>query len=95
MSDNRSNSSRGVAALFSQGRLTSIPRKTARREQLLEHLAHTLFQTDRTYTEREVNDALLTVHEDCAALRRYLVIGGKLTRTKDGVSYRRPVSPAA
>ncbi|MEW2178422.1 DUF2087 domain-containing protein [Streptomyces sp. NPDC005406] len=89
MSDNRSNSSHGVAALFSQGRLTSIPRKTARREQLLEHLAQTLFQPDRTYTEREVNEALRTVHEDCAALRRYMVIGGKLARTKDGVSYRR------
>lgn len=94
MSDNRSDSSHGVATLFSQGRLTTIPRKTARRGQLLEHLATTLFQPDRTYTEREVNDALLTVHEDCAALRRYLVIGGLLTRTKDGVSYRR-ARPAA
>lgn len=89
MPDNRSISSHGVAALFSQGRLTTIPRKTARREQLLEHLAETLFLPDRTYTEREVNDALLTVHEDCAALRRYMVIGGLLARTKDGVSYRR------
>lgn len=89
MTDNRSNSGHGVASLFSHGRLTTIPRKTARREQLLEHLAHTLFQPGRTYTEREVNDALLTVHEDCAALRRYLVISGRLARTKDGVSYRR------
>lgn len=95
MSDQRSSSGHGVAALFSQGRLTAIPRKTARREQLLEHLAHTLFRPDRTYTEREVNDALLTVHEDCAALRRYLVIGGKLARTKDGVTYRLMARPAA
>ncbi|MEU9091528.1 DUF2087 domain-containing protein [Streptomyces sp. NPDC087901] len=93
MPDNRSSSSHGVAALFSQGRLTTIPRKTARREQLLEHLAETLFQSDRTYTEREVNDALLTVHDDCAALRRYMVIGGLLARTKDGVSYRRLARP--
>ncbi|MGW0940795.1 DUF2087 domain-containing protein [Streptomyces sp. NPDC002666] len=92
MSDQRPNSSHGVAALFSQGRLTAIPRKTARREQLLEHLAHTLF---RPYTEREVNDALLTVHDDCAALRRYLVIGGKLARTKDGVTYRLLAGPVA
>ncbi|MEU1434390.1 DUF2087 domain-containing protein [Streptomyces sp. NPDC005775] len=95
MSDNRSSSSHGVAALFSHGRLTTIPRRTARREQLLEHLADTLFRPDRTYTEREVNDALLTVHEDCAALRRYMVIGGLLARTKDGVAYRRPARPAA
>ncbi|WP_406089167.1 DUF2087 domain-containing protein [Streptomyces sp. NBC_01013] len=95
MSDNRSSSSHGVAALFSHGRLTTIPRKTARREQLLEHLAQTLFQPERTYTEREVNEALLTVHEDCAALRRYMVIGGRLARTKDGVSYRRATPPTA
>ncbi|MCX5144897.1 MULTISPECIES: DUF2087 domain-containing protein [unclassified Streptomyces] len=95
MSDNRSSASHGVAALFSHGRLTAIPRKTARREQLLVHLTETLFEPGRTYTEREVNDALLTVHEDCAALRRYMVIGGLLTRTKDGVSYRRAQDPAA
>ncbi|MEU0392126.1 DUF2087 domain-containing protein [Streptomyces sp. NPDC006208] len=89
MSDNRAGSSHGVAALFSHGRLTAIPRKVARREQLLAHLAETLFERDREYAEREVNDALLTVHEDCSALRRYLVIGGLLTRTRDGSSYRR------
>ncbi|WP_406458347.1 DUF2087 domain-containing protein [Streptomyces sp. NBC_00876] len=94
MSDNQSSNSHGVAALFSHGRLTTIPRRTARREQLLVHLTETLFQPGRTYTEREVNEALLTVHEDCAALRRYLVIGGLLARTKDGVSYQR-LRPAA
>ncbi|MEW2554125.1 DUF2087 domain-containing protein [Streptomyces zhihengii] len=78
-----------VHALFSHGRLTAIPRKAARREQLLRHLAETLFVPGRDYTEREVNEALLTVHDDCAALRRYLVIGGELARTRDGGSYRR------
>ncbi|MCT2589622.1 DUF2087 domain-containing protein [Streptomyces sp. N2-109] len=90
MADNGSSSSQGVAALFSQGRLTAIPRKTARREQLLKHLAETLFEPDRAYSEPEVNTALLTVHEDCAALRRYLITSGLLARTKDGSSYRRP-----
>ncbi|MFD5424253.1 DUF2087 domain-containing protein [Streptomyces sp. NPDC127084] len=78
-----------VAALFSHGRLTTIPRRPARREQLLTHLARTLFETDRDYTESEINDALRTVHEDAAALRRYLVVAGLLARTRDGSSYRR------
>lgn len=78
-----------VHALFSHGRLTAVPRKAARREQLLTHLAETLFEPGRSYSEREVNDALLTVHEDCAALRRHLVVGGQLERTRDGGSYRR------
>ncbi|MET7365759.1 DUF2087 domain-containing protein [Streptomyces sp. NPDC005566] len=89
MSETDNRSSHQVAALFSHGRLTAIPRKVARREQLLVHLAHTLFEQDRDYTEREVNEALLTVHEDCAALRRYLVVAGLLVRPKDGSSYRR------
>ncbi|MEU9098721.1 DUF2087 domain-containing protein [Streptomyces sp. NPDC048361] len=77
-----------VAALFSRGRLTAIPRKTARREQLLAHLAVTLFAPGRDYTEREVNEALLAVHDDFPALRRFLVTGGHLTRTRDGATYR-------
>ncbi|MCI4042088.1 DUF2087 domain-containing protein [Streptomyces sp. TRM75563] len=78
-----------VEALFSRGRLVAIPRKEARREQLLVHLADTLFERERSYTEREVNEALLTVHEDCSALRRHLVVAGLLVRPRDGSSYRR------
>ncbi|MET9468670.1 DUF2087 domain-containing protein [Streptomyces sp. NPDC006544] len=81
---------RGVSDLFTAGgRLTTIPRKAARREQLLAHLTETLFAVDRDYAEPEVNELLLTVHEDCAALRRYLVIAGHLSRTRDGSGYRR------
>ncbi|MER5554746.1 DUF2087 domain-containing protein [Streptomyces sp. NPDC002793] len=89
MSDTQPRGAHQVAALFSGGRLTAIPRKPARREQLLAHLADTLFERDRAYTEREVNDALRTVHEDCSALRRYLVVAGLLERPRDGSSYRR------
>jgi hypothetical protein len=78
-----------VTALFSQGRLTGIPRRTARREQLLAHLAGTLFEPAREYTEQEVNDLLLTVHDDCSALRRYLVEEGWLARHRDGSGYWR------
>lgn len=80
---------RDVCDLFSGGRLTAIPRRAARREQLLVHLAETFFAVDRDYTEPEVNDALRTVHEDCSALRRYLITSGLLTRTRDGRNYRR------
>jgi hypothetical protein len=89
MSDNSSGGSREVASLFSRGRLPVIPRKAARRRQLLTHLAQTLFEPDRVYDEREVNDALLAVHDDYPALRRHLVDAGLLIRPKDGSSYRR------
>ncbi|MFF4343673.1 DUF2087 domain-containing protein [Kitasatospora sp. NPDC001540] len=77
-----------LTAFFTDGRLTSIPRKPARRTALLEHLARTLFDPERSYTEQEVNEALLTVHSDTSMLRRYLVEALLLTRTRDGSSYR-------
>ncbi|MFB7915635.1 DUF2087 domain-containing protein [Streptomyces sp. NPDC056061] len=89
MSDTSTSGYPQVQAFFSNGRLTTIPRKAARREQLLTHLAETLFERDHDYTEREVNEALLTVHEDCSALRRHLVVAGLLVRPRDGSSYRR------
>jgi hypothetical protein len=82
-------SARSIGALFSHGRLTAIPRRAVRRDQLLTHLAETLFAPGRAYTEPEVNDALLTVHEDYAALRRYLISARHLTRTPDGRTYHR------
>ncbi|MFD6425516.1 DUF2087 domain-containing protein [Streptomyces sp. NPDC060198] len=89
MPDNDTRPAHPLADLFSHGRLKSVPRKAARRGPLLAHLAETLFQPGRDYTEREVNDALLTVHDDAAALRRYLVEARLLTRTRDGSAYRR------
>ncbi|MEU2548386.1 DUF2087 domain-containing protein [Streptomyces roseolus] len=83
-------SPRPVADLFAaDGRLVAIPRRPARREALLAHLAESLFETGRVYRESEVNEALKTVHDDYPALRRHLVVGGFLARTKDGAAYHR------
>ncbi|WP_030749761.1 DUF2087 domain-containing protein [Streptomyces griseus] len=83
-------SPRPVADLFAaDGRLVAIPRRPARREALLAHLAETLFAYGRVYRETEVDEALRTVHEDYPALRRHLVVGGFLARTKDGAAYHR------
>ncbi|MBB0245370.1 DUF2087 domain-containing protein [Streptomyces alkaliphilus] len=87
--DHRSANARDVSTLFVDGRLKVIPRRAARRAQLLEHLARTLFRPGRGYTESEVNEALVGVHEDYPALRRYLIEAGLLTRTRDGSEYRR------
>lgn len=79
----------GVADLFARGRVAAIPRRPARRRQLLLHLAQTLFDRERDYSEEEVNEALLRVHDDTSALRRYLIEEGLLTRTPDGRRYWR------
>lgn len=61
-----------VGRLFTDGRLAQIPAKRKTRAgALLEVL--TRFEPGRVYTEPEVNEVLLGVHEDFAYLRRELV----------------------
>ena len=61
-----------VERLFTEGRLAQIPAKRKTRAgALLEVL--TRFEPGRVYTEPEVNEVLLGVHEDFAYLRRELV----------------------
>lgn len=54
------------------GRLVSIPAARSKRMVLLDFLAQR-FEPGRVYPEREVNRLLGAVHDDFAALRRYLV----------------------
>ena len=68
------------------GRLVTIPSKHTKRLVVLDHLAQR-FEPGRTYPEAEVNEVLLEFHDDYAALRRYLVDDGFLTR-EDGVYWR-------
>ena len=61
-----------VDRLFVGGRLAQVPAKRkTRAAALLEVL--TRFEPGRVYTEPEVNEVLLGVHEDFAYLRRELV----------------------
>ncbi|MCP5026352.1 MAG: DUF2087 domain-containing protein [Actinomycetia bacterium] len=63
---------RVLDSLMVDGRLVRIPTKRSTRLVLLDHLAQR-FEPGRRYSEREVNASLAAVHEDTAALRRYLV----------------------
>ncbi len=65
--------------LDADGRLHTIPTKHSKRLVVLDHLAQQ-FELGRTYPEAEVNQVLWRFHEDHAALRRYLVELGFLTR---------------
>ncbi|MEU6993654.1 DUF2087 domain-containing protein [Streptomyces sp. NPDC046465] len=85
---------RRLTGFFAHGRLTAIPVRPVVRHELLVHLTDSLFDTGRSYSEREVNDAFGTVHDDSAALRRYCVSDGLLEREEDGSSYRRALVDA-
>lgn len=68
------------------GRLVSIPSKRAKRLVVLDHVCQ-VFEPGVRYPEKDVNTALRAFHDDYAALRRYLVEEGFMTR-EDGVYWR-------
>ncbi len=68
------------------GRLRTMPRPGAKRRIVLDYLA-TLFEPGVRYPEVQVNALLREYHNDVAALRRYLVDEGLLTR-EGGVYWR-------
>jgi hypothetical protein len=76
-----------VAALFSRGKLVSVPKPGGLRTELLRFLADR-FSRDRAYSELEVRDLLQLVHNDHATLRRYMVDEGILHRDNLGTYWR-------
>jgi hypothetical protein len=75
-----------LSAFVRNGRLVSIPAQHSKRRVVLEHLVR-VFEPGVRYPEREVNVLLGVWHADVAALRRYLVDEGLLTR-ESGVYWR-------
>ena len=69
------------------GRLTRLPARHAQRQVILGYVARR-FDDGRSYSEREVNGILLSLYDDAASLRRYLVDAGWLER-EAGVYRRR------
>nr|WP_246363490.1 DUF2087 domain-containing protein [Deinococcus budaensis] len=77
---------RVLRAFVKDGRLTRIPAQRKKRDVILHELA-SLFEPGRSYSEREVSDALAGFHPDFFTLRRELVGLGLLAREK-GVYWR-------
>ncbi len=75
-----------LSRFFRGSRLESIPANHSKRLIVLERLAME-FEPGLRYDERQVNLTLQMFHPDFAALRRYLVDNGFLTRA-DGVYWR-------
>ncbi|MDJ0924456.1 MAG: DUF2087 domain-containing protein [Acidimicrobiia bacterium] len=75
-----------LGRFFSGARLTEIPTSRSKRLLILERLAQE-FEPGLRYPERDVNFTLQLFHPDYAALRRYMVDEGLLTRS-EGVYWR-------
>ena len=75
-----------LGRFFSGDRLQSIPSSRSKRLVVLERLAQE-FEPGLRYEEADVNFRLQLFHADYAALRRYLVDEGLMSRA-DGVYWR-------
>jgi len=80
---------RVIDAFFRDGRLVSIPARQGKRLYVLRELRERCFAEDREYPEKEVNMRLALIHPDVAALRRYLVDAGLMSRA-NGIYRRSP-----
>jgi hypothetical protein len=81
-----------VRTFMQDGRLVSIPAKPNKRDLLLPVILDRCFPEDRPYEEKEVNMRLALLHPDIAALRRYLVDGGWMTREAGIYRRTRPMA---
>jgi DNA-binding transcriptional ArsR family regulator len=71
-----------LRGFFARGRLTHVPLAHAKRMVVLDYIAQA-FEPGVRYPEAEVNEILLKFHDDCAALRRYLVDADFLSRSEN------------
>ena len=70
-----------ISAFFDYGRLISIPSQLKKERIVLEEIAKA-FEPGRKYSEKEVNEIILTFHEDFCTLRKDMVQEGLLCRKK-------------
>ena len=81
-----------IRAFLRDGRLVSIPAKPRKHDLLLPVILDRCFPDDRDYEEKEVNMRLALLHPDVAALRRYLVDGGLMSRAAGIYRRTRPMT---
>ena len=75
-----------LRAFLGRDKIATIPARQSRRRLLLDTIAQA-FEPGLRYSERQVSLFLATVHDDYAALRRYLVDEDFLSRA-DGQYWR-------
>jgi hypothetical protein len=68
-----------LCAFVRDGRIVTVPARQARRRMLLDVVAQA-FEPGVRYPEHVVSSVLAKIHDDYAALRRYLVDEGFLSR---------------
>jgi len=75
-----------LGRFFADGRLVEIPAAAKKRRIVMEKIALE-FEPGRRYSERQVNLTIQLIHDDYAAIRRYMIDEGFMDRA-DGAYWR-------
>lgn len=87
VSDEPAYEAKVLRAFIRKNRLVSLPARERKRRVILRFLVDQVFPDFEPADERDVNMRIALWHPDVAALRRYLVDAGLVSRT--GMTYRR------
>ena len=68
------------------GKLKSLPSQRKKRRAVLKYVL-SRFEQGKRYSEGEVNDEIRLLHDDCATIRRELIMN-KLMARQDGIYWR-------
>ncbi|ARJ50083.1 DUF2087 domain-containing protein [Staphylococcus lutrae] len=68
-------------------KIHTIPRKEKDKKALMEIIAAE-FESEKNYSEKEINAVLQSFYDDYVLLRRYLVDYSLLTRDNEGKEYK-------
>lgn len=68
------------------GKLKEFPKKEKRKIIILKHIIK-MFDVNKKYTEKEVNNILEEIFSDYVTIRRYLIEYGFMDRVRDGSQY--------
>ena len=71
------------------GRFAKLPVQQARRRYILEHILR-VFEQNRVYTEKEVNEIIIGFHDDYCLVRHEFIMAKMMSRK--GGKYRRNAS---
>ena len=69
-----------ISNYFKYGRLTQIPTQRKKREIVLGEILKQ-FESNREYTEKDVNEVILRYHDDFCTIRRELIALDMMTRS--------------
>ncbi len=84
--DNQTESDKILKNYIKDGRVIIFPSKEKKKLVILQYIVDK-FKSDKKYTEKEVNEVIVSMVDDYVSARRYLIEYGFMDRNNDGSEY--------